>query len=231
MTSRPLLLLPTHREAATIAAVLDTVRRTAPMDVLVIDDASPDGTAGIAERMGARVLRRPAKLGLGSAYRDGMAVALSEGRPAVLEMDADFSHDPHDIPRLLAVLEGGADLAIGTRTLPGGGCPGWPLWRRAVSRGGNVYARRLLGVPASDLTSGFRAFRGEALRRADPARTRSDGYAFQIEMAWRVWRAGGRIAEVPIVFADRRAGASKLGAGVIAEAALRVPALALGLGG
>ena len=224
---RPLLLLPTYNEAATLAAVVDAVRKRAEVDLLVIDDASPDGTGAIAEGLGVRTIHRPAKKGLGSAYREGMAQALAEGRPAVLEMDADFSHDPQDIPRLLAALEAGADLALGTRTLPGGGMPGWPLWRQAVSRGGNLYARALLGIPASDLTSGFRAYRGEALRRADPTRTRSEGYVFQIEMAWRVWREGGRIDEVPIVFADRRTGASKMDGRIVREAALGVPALAL----
>ena len=208
--------------------------RAAGADILVLDDASPDGTGGIAEALKARhpgldVLHRDAKRGLGSAYREGMARALAEGRPAVVEMDADFSHDPRDVPRLLAPLLGGrADLVIGSRALPGGGSPGWPLWRRAVSRGGNLYARILLGMGAGDMTSGFRAYAGEALRRADPAGTRSEGYAFQIEMAWRIFRAGGRIAEIPIVFTDRRLGCSKLSRRIVWEAAWRVPALALG---
>ncbi len=208
--------------------------RAAGADLLVIDDASPDGTGAVAEALKARhpglsVLHRDAKRGLGSAYREGMARALAEGRPAVVEMDADYSHDPQDVPRLLApVLSGRADLVIGSRALPGGGSPGWPLWRRAVSRGGNLYARALLGMSAGDMTSGFRAYAGEALKRADPATTRSEGYAFQIEMAWRVFRSGGRIAEVPIVFADRRLGRSKLSGRVVLEAAWRVPALALG---
>ncbi len=229
---RPLLLLPTYNEADTLAALLGMLGEVAGVDVLVIDDASPDGTGAVADALAlrlpwVRVLHRKGKLGLGSAYREGMAQALAEGRPAVLEMDSDFSHDPKDVPRLLKALDAGADLAIGTRTLPGGGMPGWPLLRRLISRGGNFYARSFLGMTADDLTSGFRAYRGEALRRADPMHTKSDGYAFQVEMAWRIARAGGRIAEVPIVFIDRRLGKSKLSRKIVWEAALRVPALAL----
>ena len=232
---KPLVLLPTYNERDHLAAIVEALSRSADVDLLVIDDASPDGTGELAEGLRARfpclrVRHRAGKLGLGSAYREGMAQALSEGRPAVLEMDSDFSHDPHDVPRLLAALDRGADLAIGTRTLPGGGAPAWPLLRRAISRGGNLYAQALLRVPASDLTSGFRAYRGDALRKADPGATRSDGYAFQIEMAWRVWRTGGSIAQVPITFIDRRLGKSKLSRRIVWEAAWRVPALALGLG-
>lgn len=228
---RPLLILPTYNEADTLPALLGMLGEDAGVDVLVIDDASPDGTGDLADALAARlpwvkVLHRAGKLGLGSAYREGMAQALAEGRPAVLEMDSDFSHDPKDVPRLLKALDH-ADLAIGTRTLPGGGMPGWPLHRRLISRGGNIYAGTLLGLAVDDLTSGFRAYRGEALRKADPTHTRSDGYAFQVEMAWRVHRAGGRIAEVPIVFVDRRLGKSKLSRRIVWEAAIRVPAMAL----
>ena len=231
MALRPLVILPTYNEADTLPALVSVLDAVADVDLLVIDDASPDGTGDIAESLKARfprldLLRRRGKLGLGSAYREGMAMALNEGRPAVVEMDSDFSHDPRDVPRLLAGLEQ-ADLVIGSRCLPGGGAPGWPLPRRLISRGGNQYARRLLGLKAGDLTSGFRAYRGEALRAADPGHTRSEGYAFQIEMAWRVTRSGGRIAEVPIVFVDRRLGASKLSRRVVWEAAWRVPLLAL----
>ena len=227
----PLLLLPTYNESDTLAALLGMLGEDAGVDVLVIDDASPDGTGDLADSLAKRlpwvkVLHRTGKLGLGSAYREGMALALAEGRPAVLEMDCDFSHDPKDVPRLLRGLEH-ADLVIGTRTLPGGGMPGWPLYRRLISRGGNLYARMWLGMAARDLTSGFRAYRGEALRRADPMHTRSDGYAFQVEMAWRIVRSGGRIGELPIVFADRRIGKSKLSRRIVWEAAVGVPALAL----
>ena len=232
MSQRPLVLLPTYNESDHLAALVEMLSLSADADLLVIDDASPDGTGEIAEGLkarfpGLRVRHRAGKMGLGSAYREGMALALQEGRPAVLEMDSDFSHDPHDVPKLLAALEKGADLAIGTRTLPGGGAPGWPALRRLVSRGGNLYAKALLRVPADDLTSGFRAYRGEALRKADPASTRSDGYAFQIEMARRVWKTGGSIAQVPITFIDRRLGKSKLSRRIVWEAAWRVPALAL----
>ncbi len=228
---RPLLILPTYNESDTLEALLGMLGEGAGVDVLVIDDNSPDGTGALADGLAARlpwvkVLHRAGKLGLGSAYREGMARALAEDRPAVLEMDSDFSHDPKDVPRLLQALDH-ADLAIGTRTLPGGGMPGWPLLRRLISRGGNLYARTLLGMSADDLTSGFRAYRAEALRKADPTHTRSDGYAFQVEMAFRVQQAGGRIAEVPIVFIDRRLGKSKLSRRIVWEAAFRVPALAL----
>lgn len=232
---KPLVLLPTYNECDHLAALVEALSRSADVDLLVIDDASPDSTGELAEGLrprfpNLRVRHRAGKMGLGSAYREGMALALEEGRPAVLEMDSDFSHDPHDVPRLLAALDAGADLAIGTRTLPGGGAPGWPLLRRAISRGGNLYAKAWLRFPADDLTSGFRAYRGDALRKADPASTRSDGYAFQVEMAWRVWRTGGSIAQVPITFIDRRLGKSKLSRRIVWEAAWRVPALALGLG-
>ena len=229
---RPLLILPTYNEADTLAALIGMLGEDAGVDVLVIDDASPDGTGDLADALAARlpwvrVVHRAGKMGLGSAYRHGMALALAEGRPAVLEMDSDFSHDPKDVPRLLKALDAGADLAIGTRTLPGGGVPGWPLHRWLISRAGNLYAKLLLGMRADDLTSGFRAYRGEALRKADPMHTRSDGYAFQVEMAFRIERTGGRIAEVPIVFVDRRLGKSKLSRKIVWEAAVRVPMLAL----
>ena len=228
---RPLLILPTYNEADTLAPLLGMLGEDASVDVLVIDDASPDGTGALADALAARlpwvkVLHRKGKLGLGSAYREGMAQALAEDRPAALEMDSDFSHDPRDVPRLLKALDH-ADLVIGTRTLPGGGIPGWPLHRRLISRAGNLYAKALLGMRADDLTSGFRAYRGEALRKADPTHTRSDGYAFQVEMAFRIQQAGGRIAELPIVFADRRLGKSKLSRKIVWEAAIRVPTLAL----
>ena len=228
---RPLLILPTYNESDTLAALLGMLGEDARVDVLVIDDNSPDGTGALADALAkrlpwVRVLHRASKLGLGSAYREGMALALAEGRPAVLEMDSDFSHDPRDVPRLLRGLDR-ADLVIGTRTLPGGGTPGWPLYRRLISQGGNLYARVWLGLAARDLTSGFRAYRGEALRKADPTHTRSDGYAFQVEMAFRISQSGGRIGEVPIVFADRRIGKSKLSRRIVWEAARRMPALAL----
>ena len=230
---RPLLLLPTYNESDTLAALLGMLGEDAGVDVLVIDDASPDGTGALADALAERlpwvkVLHRKGKLGLGSAYREGMAQALVEDRPAVLEMDSDFSHDPRDVSRLLKALDTEkADLVIGTRTLPGGGMPGWPLLRRLISRAGNLYAKALLGMRADDLTSGFRAYRGEALRRADPTHTRSDGYAFQVEMAFRIQQAGGRIAQLPIVFVDRRLGKSKLSRRIVWEAAVRVPVLAL----
>lgn len=236
MSLRPLVLLPTYNEKDTLPAVLDLSFRSAAVDVLVIDDGSPDGTAEIARALKSRyggldVWERPGKMGLGSAYREGMARALAEGRPAVVEMDADLSHDPRDLPRLLEpVLSGDAALAIGTRLPPEGGCPGWPLSRRLISRAGNAYARLLLGLEARDLTSGFRAYGGEALGRADPAATRSDGFGFQIEMAWRVARSGGRIAEIPIVFVDRRLGASKMDAAIAWEALVGVPLLRLRTG-
>jgi dolichol-phosphate mannosyltransferase len=221
---RALVVLPTYQEAGNIAEVLHRLRAAAPAaDVLVVDDSSPDGTAARAkaaghELGGVDVLIRPAKSGLGSAYRAGFAEGLARGYDVVVEMDSDLSHDPGRLPALLAAVEAGADLALGSRYVPGGSIPGWPRHRRWLSRGGNRYADLVLGLSVHDATSGFRAYRADALRRLDLTTVRADGYGFQIEMAYRIAGNGGQIVELPIQFVDRTRGTSKMSFRIIVEA-------------
>ncbi|MDP8975369.1 MAG: polyprenol monophosphomannose synthase [Actinomycetota bacterium] len=221
---RPLVVLPTHDEAENIVWVLEALRDAVPVaDVLVVDDAGTDDTAAVAEQAAARlgrieVLRRPEKAGLGTAYLTGFAVAVERGYRAVVEMDSDRSHDPRALVALLAELDAGADLAIGSRYVPGGSIPRWAAYRRALSSLGNRVATAALGTHVGDLTSGFRAYRLEALKRADLSGVRSEGYGFQIEMAARVMRAGAKVVEVPITFHDRTRGASKLSGRIVVEA-------------
>ena len=225
---RTLVVLPTYNEADNIAEMLRRVRRAAPSaDILVIDDASPDGTAEIARARGARlgridVLKRAGKSGLGSAYRDGFFEGLRRGYQVLVEMDSDLSHDPAALPSLLRGIDAGADLAVGSRYIPGGAIPDWPVWRRALSRWGNRYARWVLALPLADTTSGFRAYRADIIAKIDLASVQSDGYGFQIEMAYRVAKLGGNIVEVPIEFLDRERGTSKMSAHIVVEALLRV---------
>lgn len=190
---------------------------------MIVDDASPDGTGELADRLagdlpGVSVLHRPEKAGLGPAYAAGFEAALAEGADILCEMDADFSHDPEDVPRLVDAVRRGADLAIGSRYVPGGGIPDWPIVRRLLSKGGNVYARAMLGLPVHDATAGFRAYKASALRLLRPETCQSAGYAFQIEMTRRAVDAGLRIVEVPITFRDRAAGTSKMGGRIVIEA-------------
>jgi dolichol-phosphate mannosyltransferase len=224
-----LIVLPTYNEANTIADVLRRIRAAAgPVDVLVVDDSSPDGTADLAEAMGrevggVEVLRRPAKAGLGSAYRAGFRLGLERGYDILMEMDADLSHDPATVPELIEAVEsGGADLAIGTRYMPGGSIPDWPWYRRAISRLGCLYARVALGISARDATSGFRAYAREALAEIDLDRVAADGYGFQVEMAYLMERNGGRVVEVPIEFRDRTLGHSKMSSRIVVEALVLV---------
>lgn len=226
---KTLVVLPTYNESATIAEVLRRLRASAPhdIDVLVVDDSSPDGTADLAgalaaELGGIEVLRRPGKAGLGSAYREGFKLGLARGYEALVEMDADLSHDPSVLGDLLAEIEAGADIVIGTRYMPGGRIPDWPWHRRAISRAGNVYARTMLGLPARDATSGYRAYHRRALERINLTAVRADGYGFQIEMAYKVARAGGILAEVPIEFRDRTLGRSKMSSRIVVEALVLV---------
>jgi dolichol-phosphate mannosyltransferase len=226
----PGVVVPTLREAETIGRLVAAVRAALPTaTVLVVDDASPDGTAERAEEAGARVLRRSGAPGLGPAYRAGFATALAEGWDPIVQMDADFSHDPSDVPRLVAALGGGAapgagaGLALGSRWIPGGGTRAWGRGRRMLSRGGNLWSRAWLGLPLRDLTGGFKAWRADVLAAIDPGTLESDGYAFQVEATWRAHRAGARIVEVPIVFTERASGASKMSAAIAVEAAWRVP--------
>ncbi len=222
------VVVPTFQEATNIEVLLRRLRQVVPeAAILIVDDNSPDGTADRATQLGVElgqieVLRRPAKAGLGSAYRDGFAWALQQGYQTIVQMDADLSHDPAAVPHLLGALGQGADVAVGSRYVTGGGNEGWPAHRRALSGFANWYASIMLGLHVSDVTSGFRAFRADALRRVDVAATRADGYAFQIEVLRRVGSGGGAVAEVPIQFRQRARGYSKISAVVVGEALLLV---------
>lgn len=225
---RALLVLPTYQEALNLVEVLDRVRAATPdTQVLVVDDGSPDGTADLAETHGAvvggvEVLRRPAKSGLGSAYRDGFRWGLKRGFDVLLEMDSDLSHDPAALPSLLGAIEHGADLVIGSRYVPGGSIPAWSWHRRLLSRWGNRYAAGLLGLAVNDSTAGFRAYRATMLERIDLDGVAADGYGFQIEMTYEVVRRGGSVVEVPIAFADRLRGDSKMSGRIVVEAVMLV---------
>jgi dolichol-phosphate mannosyltransferase len=223
------LVLPTYNEAANLEAIVSAVRERLPAErrVLVVDDASPDGTGEIADGLAqahddVEVLHRRAKRGLGPAYVAGFQAALAGGAGLVVQMDSDFSHDPADLPRLLAAAED-ADLVLGSRYVPGGGVEEWGGIRRAISRAGSAYARAVLGAGIHDLTGGFKVFRRAVLEAIDLASLAATGYAFQVETTYRALRHGFRVAEVPIVFRDRRVGESKMSKRIIAEAAWRVP--------
>ncbi len=219
------IVVPTYNEAENIGPLVAAIRAHLPgAHVLVVDDASPDGTADRAEAAGATVLRRVGPRGLGPAYRDGFARVLAQGFDPVLQMDADLSHDPADLPRLVAALAG-ADLVLGSRWVEGGGTVAWGLGRRTLSRLGSAYARGWLGLPQRDLTGGFKAWRAATLAAIGPASLRAEGYAFQVEATWRAHTHGARIVEVPIVFTERHAGASKLSGRIAVEAVWRVPGL------
>jgi dolichol-phosphate mannosyltransferase len=230
------LILPTYNEAENIEAI---VRAALPRlassgrehTILVVDDGSPDGTGRIADALASehpevRVLHRAAKQGLGRAYLAGFEVALAEGAELVLEMDADFSHDPADLPRLIAKADA-VDLVLGSRYVPGGGVENWGALRRMLSRGGSWYARVLLGVPVRDLTGGFKCFNRRVLEGINLDDVRADGYGFQIELTYRAIQAGFTVAEVPILFRERREGDSKMTPRIALEAVWKVPALRL----
>ena len=226
------LVLPTYNEAENIEPIVNAARaQLRPGDrILVVDDNSPDGTGQIADRLageveGLEVLHRPGKAGLGRAYLAGFAHALGRGAELVLEMDSDFSHDPADLPRLIAAAEEGADLVLGSRYVDGGSVTDWGLVRKAVSRGGSWYARRILGVPVRDLTGGFKCFRRAVLEALDLDHVHADGYGFQIELTYRAIQRGFRVVEIPIVFRDRRVGESKMDARIAIEAVWKVPDL------
>lgn len=214
---------PTYIEADNIEEFLRRARAAIPAaDILVLDDNSPDGTADIAERVGAElgqieVLRRPEKRGLGNAYRAGFAVGIARGYDIICQIDADLSHDPEVLPELVAALADGADLAIGSRYVPGGSIPHWPWRRRALSKYGNAYTGFMLRTGVKDATAGYRAFRAQTLLDIDYAATRAKGYGFQIELAHRVSEHGGKITEVPITFTDRVRGNSKMSMSVMVE--------------
>jgi dolichol-phosphate mannosyltransferase len=213
---RTLVITPTYVEAENIEEFLRRARAALPdADILVVDDNSPDGTASVAKTVAGElgdvdVLVRPAKKGLGSAYRSGFAIGLEKGYDTLVQIDADLSHDPAVLPTLLKEIETGADLAIGSRYVPGGSIPHWPWFRRALSRYGNLYAAFVLATGTKDATSGYRAYRADTLKAIDYSTTRAKGYGFQIESAYRVHQWGGRISEVPIEFTDRVRGHSKM---------------------
>lgn len=229
------LILPTYNEAENVEGIVAAAHKRLTLAgvehrILVVDDGSPDGTGAIADRLAAEsdeveVLHRTAKEGIGPAYLAGFQRALAGGAELVLEMDSDFSHDPADLPRLIAAAQEGADLVLGSRYVPGGGVTDWGLVRRAISRGGSLYAQVLLGLPVRDLTGGFKCFRREVLERLDLAGIGTDGYGFQIEMTYRALRADFHVREIPIVFRDRRVGASKMSARIAVEAFWKVPLL------
>jgi dolichol-phosphate mannosyltransferase len=225
------VILPTYNEAENLERIVGDVLEHLPESrrVLIVDDNSPDGTGEIADRLAAAdesigVLHRERKEGLGPAYLAGFRVALDGGAERIIEMDADFSHDPSFLPRLIEATER-ADLAIGSRYVPGGGITDWGPMRRFISRGGSAYARAALGLPVRDLTGGFKCFRRIVLETIHLETIEARGYAFQVETTYRAIKAGFRVVEVPIVFKDRTDGTSKMSKGIVAEAMWRVPAM------
>ncbi|TAK31413.1 MAG: polyprenol monophosphomannose synthase [Myxococcaceae bacterium] len=228
MSRRVLVITPTYNERENLHAFLDALFAVAPqVDVLIVDDNSPDGTGALADEVAARDLRvhvrhRAGKLGLGTAYLEGFQWALAQGYDVVFEMDTDLSHDPRYVPEFIRAIEAGADVVIGSRNIPGGGVEGWGPGRHFVSKGGSVYARTILGLDVHDLTSGYKAFTRDALQRIDLGGVKSNGYSFQIELTYRAVLRGMRVAEVPILFVDRRAGASKMSRKIFAEAVVMV---------
>lgn len=216
---RTLVIIPTYQESMNIGSAVTHTRAAAPdADVLVVDDSSPDGTADVARDAGAQVLVRPVREGLGPAYRHAWQWAMDHGYDAVVDMDADGSHDPAAVPSLIEPIEGGADLVMGSRYVPGGAVPGWPLHRLLLSQWGNRYAGAVLALPVHDATGGFRAYRTDLLRRIDLSTLRANGYGFQIELAYRAVRVGAKVVEVPITFVDRTQGKSKMNGSIILEA-------------
>jgi dolichol-phosphate mannosyltransferase len=228
---RAVVCLPTYNELENLEPMLRALGEKS-VRVLVIDDNSPDGTGELADRLAAEldyvdVLHRERKEGLGPAYLAGFRHALAADAELVLEMDCDFSHDPADVPRLIAAVEAGADLALGSRYVEGGAVRNWGVLRRVVSAGGSFYARLLLGVSVRDLTGGFKCYRRTVLETIDLDAIHSKGYAFQIETTYRTLRQGFGVVEVPITFADREVGGSKMSKAIVAEAIWKVPALKL----
>jgi glycosyltransferase involved in cell wall biosynthesis len=229
---KALVVMPTYNEAESVVGVIDQVLAADPrVDVLIVDDGSPDGTARlVAERAAGeprvRLLERSAKRGLGAAYRAGFAWGLQRGYEALVEMDADLSHPPERLPALLDGLAG-TDLVIGSRYVPGGRTVNWSRLREAISRGGNAYVRLALGVPVHDCTAGYRAYRRQVLEALPVSAVQSNGYCFQVEMVHRTWQEGFRVVEVPIAFTERATGVSKMSKQIVAEALWRVTVWAL----
>ena len=230
---RAMVCLPTYNERENLEPMIRALGEqldTVIDRVLVIDDNSPDGTGELADGLAAElpwveVLHRPGKEGLGPAYIAGFRRALAAGAELVIEIDCDFSHDPADVPRLIAACQAGTDLALGSRWVEGGGTVNWGVGRKLVSRAGSLYARTILGVGVRDLTGGFKCFRREVLEGIDLDAIAAKGYGFQIEVTYRALRKGFAVAEIPITFVDRRVGESKMGGSIVVEAMLQVPML------
>ncbi|MCB9733865.1 MAG: polyprenol monophosphomannose synthase [Deltaproteobacteria bacterium] len=234
---RTLIIVPTYDERENLPPLVAAIHEHLPYaHVLVVDDNSPDGTGALADELAAadervHVLHREGKQGLGTAYIAGFRFALAKGYELIFEMDADFSHQPKYLPAFVKAAQDGADLVLGCRYIAGGGTEDWGLWRRFVSKGGNLYARAILGLRFHDLTGGYKCFRRSTLEALDLDAVRSTGYAFQIELTYRAHKAGMRIVEVPIVFPDRRVGQSKMSGSIVREAMLNVLRMRFGKGG
>ena len=222
--TRTLIVTPTYNEKDNLPRFIDAVRSAWPAaDLMVVDDNSPDGTGALADAIAAeddhvKVMHRPGKLGLGTAYTQAFQKGMAEGYDRFFEMDADLSHDVRYLPDFIAALDEGADVVIGSRNIPGGGVEGWGLGRHAISKGGSLYSRAILGLGVKDLTSGYKAFTRQALEAIDIDTVHSNGYSFQIEMTYRALRKGMRVKEVPIIFVDRTAGKSKMSRRIFVEA-------------
>lgn len=226
-SGRVVVVIPTYNERENLPVILDRLLGSVPeVEVLIIDDGSPDGTGAVADARAAadpriHVMHRTSKDGLGAAYRAGFSWALSEGYDAIVEMDADGSHAPEQLRRLLFAL-GHADVAIGSRYVAGGGVVNWPAHRQVLSRGANLYARLALGCRVRDMTAGYRAYRAEVLRQVRLADISSQGYCFQVDVTWRAIKAGFRVAEVPITFTEREIGSSKMNGAIVREAIVNI---------
>jgi dolichol-phosphate mannosyltransferase len=225
---RVLVITPTYNERDNLVPLTEALFAAVPRaDLLIVDDASPDGTGALADELAAkdarvRVLHRRGKLGLGTAYVEGFQRALAEGYDVAVELDADLSHDPAYLPVFLGAIEAGADVVVGSRNVPGGGVEGWGPGRHVLSKGGSLYSRVILGVGVKDLTTGYKAYTRAALETIDVGTLRSTGYSFQVETTFRALRKGLRVVEIPIVFVDRRVGQSKMSRAIFAEAVLEV---------
>lgn len=225
---RTLIIIPTYNEKNTLPVIIDAVFDVnSEVHILVVDDASPDGTGQLADEIAAsnervHVLHRSGKLGLGTAYVEGFKYALSRDYDVVVEMDADMSHDPRYLADLLEAIADGADVAVGSRNIKGGGVEGWGIGRQVLSKGGSLYSRTILGAPIRDLTTGYKAFTRKALEAIDIDSIRSNGYSFQIETTYRALQKGLRVVEVPIIFVDRRVGQSKMSKKIFVEAVTMV---------
>lgn len=235
MSAHPktLVIIPTYNERENLERLLGEIHQVdGALHILVVDDGSPDGTGDLADQLSAaderiHVMHREGKLGLGTAYIAGFKWALKRDYELVFEMDADFSHEPQALPRFIEAVANGADLVIGSRWVSGGETPGWPAWRKGISRGGSLYARTVLGVGVRDLTSGFKCFHRRVLQAIDLDSVEAVGYGFQVELNWRTLRRGFKVVEVPICFRDRAAGQSKMSSKIFAEALVLVVKLRL----